>query len=41
MRSSRRIRCRPNGRQYTHVNARWFKDKAAARAPIDEWKPVD
>jgi NAD-dependent dihydropyrimidine dehydrogenase PreA subunit len=26
--------------QYTPVNALWFKDKAAARAQIDEWKPV-
>ena len=25
--------------QYTELNARWFKDKASARATIDEWKP--
>jgi ferredoxin len=25
--------------QYTELNARWFKDKASARATVDEWKP--
>ena len=25
--------------KYTEVDAQWFKDKAAARATIDEWKP--
>ena len=25
---------------YTELNARWFKDKASARATIDEWKPL-
>jgi NAD-dependent dihydropyrimidine dehydrogenase PreA subunit len=25
--------------KYTEVDARWFKDKASARATIDEWKP--
>jgi NAD-dependent dihydropyrimidine dehydrogenase PreA subunit len=25
---------------YTELNARWFKDKASARATIDQWKPV-
>lgn len=24
---------------YTELNARWFKDKASARATMDEWKP--
>jgi ferredoxin len=24
---------------YTELNARWFKDKASARATVDEWKP--
>ena len=25
--------------KYTAVDAQWFKDKAGARATIDEWKP--
>ncbi len=25
---------------YTAVNATWYKDKDAARASIDEWKPA-
>ena len=25
--------------KFTPVNAVWFKDRAAARASIDEWKP--
>ena len=26
--------------KYTAVNATWYKDKDAARASIDEWKPA-
>ena len=26
--------------KYTAVDAVWFKDRAAARATIDEWKPL-
>ena len=26
--------------KYTQVNAIWFSDRAAARAQIDEWKPL-
>ncbi len=26
--------------KYTQVDAVWFKDRAAARATIDEWKPL-
>jgi NAD-dependent dihydropyrimidine dehydrogenase PreA subunit len=26
--------------KYTQVDALWFKDRAAARAMVDEWKPV-
>ncbi len=25
--------------KYTELNARWFVDKASARATVDEWKP--
>ena len=25
---------------YTELNARWYKDKASARATVDEWKPA-
>ena len=31
-RSTPRTRCRPSGRTYTELNARWFKDKDSARA---------
>ena len=26
--------------RYTQVDAVWFKDRAAARALVDEWKPL-
>ncbi|HEY4634813.1 MAG TPA: ferredoxin family protein [Candidatus Limnocylindrales bacterium] len=26
--------------KYTQVNAIWFSDRAAARAQLDEWKPL-
>jgi NAD-dependent dihydropyrimidine dehydrogenase PreA subunit len=26
--------------QYTQVDALWFRDRAAARALVDEWKPA-
>ena len=25
--------------KYTELNARWYVDKASARATVDEWKP--
>ena len=29
----------PEWAKYTELNARWFVDKASARATVDEWKP--
>jgi NAD-dependent dihydropyrimidine dehydrogenase PreA subunit len=29
----------PEWAGYTELNARWFVDKASARATVDEWKP--